>query len=150
MAVAKEQKLLRIGILGCGPIAQFAHLESVQKGRNVALAAVCDRDEGLAQRFGSFYDAEKIYTDFDAMLADGGIDAVIIATSDAFHVPAARRALAAGKHVFCEKPIGLSVEEVEDLATDVQRSGRILQIGHMLRFDPGIQSAHDFIRGEMG
>lgn len=146
----KEPHLLRVGILGCGPISQFAHLESVQKGRNVALAAVCDRDEGLANKFGGFYGAEKIYTDYDAMLADDTIDAVIIATSDAFHVPASRKALAAGKHVFCEKPLGLSVEEVEDLQADVEKTGKVYQVGHMLRFDPGIQSAHDFIQDEMG
>ena len=84
------------------------------------------------------------------MLADDAVDAVLIATSDAFHVPASRRALAAGKHVFCEKPIGLSIEEVEELQADVAKTGKVLQIGHMLRFDPGIQSAHDFIRDEMG
>lgn len=150
MALNKESTLLRVGILGCGPIAQFAHLESVQKGRNVALAAVCDRDDGLAQRFGSFYGAEKVYTEYDAMLAGDDIDAIVIATSDAFHVPAAKRALAAGKHVLCEKPIGLSVEEVEDLRSDVQSTGKVLQIGHMLRFDPGIQAAHEFITTEMG
>ena len=146
----KEKRLLGIGILGCGPIAQFAHLESVQKGRNVALAAVCDRDEGLAQRFGAFYDATHIYNDYDKMLADPAVEAVIIATSDAFHVPAARKALTAGKHVLCEKPIGLSVEEVEELARDVKRTKLHLQVGHMLRFDPGIQAAHDFVRTEMG
>ncbi|MFO1141636.1 MAG: Gfo/Idh/MocA family oxidoreductase [Amaricoccus sp.] len=146
----KDSTLLRVGILGCGPIAQFAHLEAVQKGRNVALAAVCDRDEGLAQKFGGFYGAGKVYTDYDAMLADDAVDAVVVATSDAFHVPASRRALAAGKHVFSEKPIGLSVEEVEALAADVAASGKVLQVGHMLRFDPGIQAAHAFIRDEMG
>ncbi len=150
MPLKKDASLLPIGILGCGPIAQFAHFESVQKGRNTKLAAVCDRDEGLAKHFGAFYDAEKIYTDYDAMLADSNVKAVIIATSDAFHVPAARKALAAGKHVFCEKPIGLSVEEVEDLAKDVKRSGFTLQVGHMLRFDPGIEAAHDFVTKEMG
>lgn len=150
MAVKKAERCLGVGILGCGPIAQFAHLESVQKGRNLRLAAVCDRDEGLARKFGQFYGAAAIHTDYDAMLADPGVEAVVIATSDAFHVPAARRALAAGKHVFCEKPIGLSVEEVEDLARDVARTGLALQVGHMLRFDPGIQAAHDFITAEMG
>lgn len=150
MPLTKDATLLRVGILGCGPIAQFAHLESVQKGRNVALAAVCDRDAGLAQKFGNFYGADKIFTDYDEMLADDGIDAVIIATSDAFHVPAARKALAAGKHVFTEKPVGLSVEEVEELRSDVIRSGKVFQVGHMLRFDPGIQAAHDFIRDGMG
>ena len=150
MAQVKEQRLLGIGILGCGPIAQFAHLESVQKGRNVYLAAVCDRDEGLAHRFGAFYDASHIYNDYDKMLADPAVEAVIIATSDAFHVPAARKALAAGKHVLCEKPIGLSIEEVEELAQDVKRTKLQLQVGHMLRFDPGIQAAHDFVQKEMG
>ena len=150
MAHVKEQRLLGMGILGCGPIAQFAHLESVQKGRNVALAAVCDRDEGLANRFGTFYDAAHIYNDYDKMLADPAVEAIVIATSDAFHVPAARKALAAGKHVLCEKPIGLSIEEVEELAQDVKRTGLQLQVGHMLRFDPGIQAAHEFVQKEMG
>jgi predicted dehydrogenase len=146
----KEQHCVRVGILGCGPISQFAHLESVQKGRNVMLRAVCDADESLAQRFGQFYDAERIYRDYDDMLADEQVDAVIIATSDAFHVPAALKALSAGKHVLCEKPIGVSVEEVEDLAQKVTQSGLILQVGHMLRFDPGIEATHDFIQNEIG
>ncbi|MFN0114322.1 MAG: Gfo/Idh/MocA family protein [Paracoccaceae bacterium] len=150
MPATKEPVLLNVGILGCGPIAQFAHLEAVQKGRNLALAAVCDRDEGLARKFGAFYGASKVFTDYDAMLADPGVEAVIVATSDAFHVPASLRALAAGKHVFCEKPVALSVEEAEALAAAVAASGRTFQIGHMLRFDPGIQAAQAFIAGEMG
>jgi predicted dehydrogenase len=150
MPVVKQDRSLRIGILGCGPIAQFAHLESTQKARNAVLHAVCDADPALAQRFGTFYDARRIYTRYEDLLADPEVDAVILATSDAFHVPGALQAIAAGKHVLCEKPIGLSVEEVETLAQAVNTSGRVLQIGHMLRFDPGIESARDFIRDEMG
>jgi predicted dehydrogenase len=146
----KEEHSLRVGILGCGPISQFAHLESAQKARNVVLRAVCDADESLAQRFGTFYDAKKIYLNYDEMLADDSLDAVIIATSDAFHVPAARKALAQGKHVLCEKPLGVSVEEVRSLAEDVHKSGLLLQVGHMLRFDPGIEATRKFIDEEMG
>lgn len=146
----KEERTLRVGVLGCGPIAQFAHFESVQKARNATLFAVCDADRELAKRFGDFYDASKTYYDYDEMLADADVEAIIIATSDAFHVPAAIRALAAGKHVFCEKPIGISVEEVEDLRRRVDETGLALQIGHMMRFDPGIQSARQFIEEEMG
>ncbi len=80
------------------------------------MQAVCDADESLAQRFGSFYDAQKIYLDYDEMLSDDAVDAVIIAVSDAFHVPAAMKALSAGKHVLCEKPLGTNVYEVEELA----------------------------------
>ena len=150
MALTKDKKLLRIGILGCGPIAQAAHLESVQKARNTELYAVCDADQGLAERFGRFYDAQRIYNDYDDMLADPQLDAVVIAISDAFHVPAAIRALDAGKPVFCEKPIATNVADVLALETAVRDSGLPLQIGHMLRFDPGIQATHDFIRDEMG
>jgi predicted dehydrogenase len=144
------EKKLGMGILGCGPISQFAHLESVQKSRNTVLQAVCDADEGLAHHFGRFYDAKRIYLDYDQMLADPQVDAIIIGISDAFHVPAALKALAAGKHVLCEKPIGIAVEEVEELAAAVGKSGKVLQIGHMLRFDPGIESAREFIRTKMG
>ncbi len=150
MPVLKQEKTLGVGILGCGPISQFAHLESVQKGRNVTLKAVCDADRDLADRFGRFYDAEKIYYDYDQMLADPAVEAVVIAVSDAFHVPCALKALAAGKHVFCEKPIATSVEEVEALQRAVEKSGLVLRIGHMLRFDPGIQAAHDFVKSHMG
>ena len=72
------EKKLGIGILGCGPISQFAHLESVQKSRNSVLEAVCDADEGLANRFGRFYDAKHIYLDYDQMLANQHVEAVII------------------------------------------------------------------------
>jgi predicted dehydrogenase len=145
-----REQPLGIGVLGCGLISQFAHFESVQKSRNAVLAAVCDADEGLAQRFGRFYDARSIHLDYDQMLADPDVEAVIIAISDAFHVPATLKALAAGKHVLCEKPIGIAVEEVEELAAAVRRSGKVLQIGHMLRFDPGIESARLFIETRMG
>ena len=150
MALTKDKKLLRIGILGCGPIAQAAHLESVQKARNTELYAVCDADQGLAERFGRFYDAQRIYNDYDDMLADPQLDAVVIAISDAFHVPAAIRALDAGKPVFCEKPIATNVADVLALEKAVRDSGLPLQIGHMLRFDPGIQATQDCIRDEMG
>ncbi len=77
-------------------------------------------------RFGSFYDAEKTYLDYDQMLADPAVEAVVIGISDAFHVPASIKALQAGKHVLCEKPIGVSIEEVEELADVVGKSGKVL------------------------
>ena len=90
------------------------------------------------------------YNDYDRMLADPEVDAVIIATADAFHVPASLRALEAGKHVLCEKPVGLTVEESEALKIAVKQSGRVLQVGHMKRFDAGLQAAKSFITNEMG
>ena len=146
----EQQRRLKVGVLGCGPIAQFAHFESCQKAGNADLFAICDVAGDLVDRMAAIYQPQRKYLDYDAMLADPEIEAVIIATSDTFHVEASRRALAAGKHVLCEKPIGISVEEVESLATDVKTSGKILQVGHMKRFDQGLEAARDFVRDEMG
>ena len=113
VAIAKQERRLRVGVLGCGPIAQFAHFESCQKARNADLHAICDVAGDLVERMAGFYRPSKTYLDYDQMLADPELEAVIVATSDAFHVEASKRALAAGKHVLCEKPVGISVEEVE-------------------------------------
>lgn len=146
----KEERLLRVGVLGAGQIAQAAHFESCTKARNAELFAVCDVAEDLRERMAITHGARKTYADYDKMLADPEVDAVIIATSDAFHVPASLRALAAGKHVLCEKPLGITVEEVEELARAVRASGKVLQVGHMKRFDPGLEAAKQFIDQEMG
>ncbi len=148
--IKKQDRRLKVGILGCGPIAQFAHFESAVKARNTDLHAICDVADDLVQRMGDTYQPTKRFHDYDAMLADPELDAVIIATSDGFHVPASLKALAASKHVLCEKPIGTTVEEVEELAAAVQLSGLILQVGHMKRFDPGLEAARDFVREDMG
>ena len=146
----KDDRQLRVGVLGCGPIAQAAHLESCTKARNASLYAICDVADDLRDRMAATHAPEKSFADYDTMLADPDLEAVIIATSDAFHVPAARRALEAGKHVLCEKPLALSVEEAESLRDLVRSSGRVLQVGHMKRFDAGLQAAKAFIDGEMG
>ena len=148
--VKKADRLLRVGILGCGPIAQFAHFESAVKGRNTELHAICDVAGDLVQRMGDTYLPHRRYHDYNAMLADADVEAVVIATSDSYHVPASLRALEAGKHVFCEKPVAVSIKEAETLAAAVKASGRILQVGHMKRFDPGLEAARDFVRDGLG
>ena len=147
---AKEESRLRVGVLGAGQIAQAAHFESCTKAKNADLYAICDVADDLRERMAIAHGAEKTFNDYDKMLADPAVDAVIIATSDAFHVPASIRALEAGKHVLCEKPLGLTVEETESLRDAVRRTGKQLQVGHMLRFDPGLQSAKHFVDTEMG
>lgn len=148
--MVSDTKRLKIGILGCGPISQAAHFESVAKAMNADLHAICDVADDLRERMAATYAPTKSFRDYDEMLADPELDAVVIATSDAFHVSATATALRAGKHVMCEKPLGVSVEEVESLKAVVQGSGKLLQVGHMKRFDAGLQSAKAFIDSGMG
>lgn len=145
-----NEPTVRVGVLGCGPIAQFAHLEACQKAQNVTLHAVCDVAEDLAATFGGFYGATNIHTDYGAMLRDPDLDAVIVATADNEHLPAAIRAIGAGKHVLVEKPLGTDLAQALKLKTLADQADLVLQVGHMKRFDPGIRFARDFVGDELG
>lgn len=146
----KESRLLKVGVLGAGPISQAAHFDACRKARNVELYAICDVAEDLVMRMTAIHEPTVTYTDYDTMLADPQVEAVIVAIADQFHVSMAMRALAAGKHVLVEKPLGVTVEECEALRAQVQVSGLLLQVGTMKRFDPGIAFAQRFIQEEMG
>ncbi len=148
--IQKDRRRLRVGVLGCGPIAQAAHFEACVKARNADLHAICDVAPDLLERMAHTHAPRRAYASYDAMLADPEVEAVIVATADAFHVPATIQALRAGKHVLCEKPLGVGVEEAEALREVVRASGRVLQVGHMKRFDPGLQAARAFAQGAMG
>ena len=144
----KEKRLLRVGVLGCGPISQAAHLEASLKARNAELYAVCDLAEDLVQKIAARFEPRKTFTDYDAMLADPKVEAVVVAIADQFHVDAAIRALKAGKHVLVEKPLGTTIADCERLAAQVRDSKLIAQVGTMKRFDPGIRDAQRFLAEE--
>src|SRR5207249_4689708 len=104
----KEPRLLRIGVLGCGPISQIAHFDACRKARNAELYAICDLAEDLLQKMAAVHEPRVAYSNLDEMLADPKVEAVIIGTADQFHVPLCRKAIGAGKHVLVEKPLGVT------------------------------------------
>src|SRR5919106_1274179 len=148
--MSADQRMLRVGVLGAGQISQAAHFEACRKAKNAELYAICDVAEELLERMFAVHAPRKAYADYDAMLADPDVDAIIIAIADQFHAPMALRALEAGKHVLVEKPMGVTVEESEDLCDAARTTGLVVQVGTEKRFDEGIAFAREFIREEMG
>jgi predicted dehydrogenase len=146
----KESRLLRVGVLGCGPIAQIAHFDACRKARNAELYAICDVADDLLAKMLAIHEPRVAYRDYDQMLADPHVEAVIIAAADAYHVPLCQKAIVAGKHVLVEKPLGISVEECEELRSAVKKTGLLLQVGNNRRFDPAIAFAQEFARDELG
>ena len=146
----KDPRLLRLSILGCGPISQIAHFDAARKARNVELTAICDLADDLRERMDALHQPRFAYRDYEEMLANADIEAVLIGVADQFHVPLALKAIAAGKHVLIEKPLGVALEECEELRRRAQGSKLVLQIGNNRRFDPGIAFARNFIQEEMG
>jgi predicted dehydrogenase len=146
----KQAELLKLGILGAGPISQAAHFDACKKAKNAELYAICDVAPDLLERAAAIHQPRVVFSDYAAMLADEKVQAVLIAVADQFHVPLALQALAAGKHVLVEKPMGVSVEECEALCAKVKEANLVLQVGHNRRFDPGVTFACEFVREELG
>jgi predicted dehydrogenase len=146
----KTYEPVKIGVLGCGPIAQAAHFEAIRRAKNAELHAICDLADDLRERMAEIHRPNVSYASYEEMLADPAVEAVVIAVADQFHVPMALKAIEAGKNVLVEKPLGVAIEEAETLATAVRGSGLVLNVGSMKRFDPGIAFARGFIRDEMG
>jgi predicted dehydrogenase len=145
-----SEELVRIGLLGCGTISQFAHLPALMRAQGVELAALCDAAPDLLHAMGARAGVTKLYTDYADFLATSGVDAVLIAVPDEFHLPLVQQALEAGKHVLVEKPLAANRRECAMVWEAVRRSGRKLQVGCMKRHDPGVAFAHQFIRDRVG
>src|SRR5262249_35780695 len=90
--MTKETRLLRIGILGCGPISQFAHFDACRKARNAELYAVCDLAEDLLAKMAAIHEPRVSYRNYEQMLADQQVEAVLLATADQDHAPLALKA----------------------------------------------------------
>ena len=98
---AKEARRLRVGVLGCGQIAQAAHFDSCIKARNADLYAICDSAPDLLERMASTHRPERAFSSYEEMLADPQVDAVIVAVSDDYHVSASTAAITAGAACGC-------------------------------------------------
>lgn len=139
---------LRIGVIGCGGIAQMMHLPHLHSHDDkFEIAALSDMHAPtLAAVAGHFHvSAENTYLNFHDLLARPDIDAVGIFHSGS-HKDTVIAALKAGKHVFCEKPAGWSLREVYEIAEHARKSDRILQIGYHKLYDPGFEHSKEAVR----
>jgi predicted dehydrogenase len=116
-----------------------------------ALAWLCDTSEEQRDRLVARYPDRHVTGDFDDLLADDALDAVVIATPVPTHYDLARRALEAGKHVFVEKPPTLRGVEMEELVDLARGRQRVLMPGHLLLYHPGVRKLKALIEdGELG
>ena len=103
------------------------------------------------EKASALYPTTKVTDDFDAVLADPDVSAVIISTPAATHAPLARRCLDAGKHVFVEKPLALSIDDAASLAQTADQRGLILMVGHTFEFVPAVRKMKELVdEGEIG
>ncbi|RMH14557.1 MAG: gfo/Idh/MocA family oxidoreductase [Planctomycetota bacterium] len=138
----------RIAVLGCGGWGKNI-VRTL--GRINAVAAVADPSEAGQATAQQLVPGVPVHADPGAIFDDPAIDAVMIATPAETHYEQAKRALAAGKDVFVEKPLTIDVAESRDLVRQATVAGRILMVGHLLEYHPAILKLKEMIdAGELG
>jgi len=132
----------RVAVIGCGYWGKNLVRNFAELG---ALAAVCDPDRAAAERLAGTYDVAVM--GLAAVLQDPGIGGVAIAAPAILHAELAQQAIAAGKHVFVEKPLALTVAEAERLCSLAERHDRRLMVGHLLQYHPAFTKLREMVRG---
>lgn len=132
-------------VIGCGGIAQ-GHLPAQRDVDSARTVAVCDIDEEAAAARAAEYDVGTLYTDWRDVLADDRVDAVSILLPHHLHCEVAVAVAEAGKHVLCEKPMAVSLQECDEMIAAAERAGVVLMVGQILRFRPVNIRARQLIR----
>ena len=127
---------LRIGVLGAARIVPTALVAPARNVPEVTVAAVAARDTARAAAFAKRHGIARVLASYDALVDDPAIDAVYVPLPNALHAPWTLRALAAGKHVLCEKPLASSAAEAQEMAAAAARAGRVLMEAFHWRYHP--------------
>ena len=131
-------KKIRIGVIGCGGIANGKHMPAEKRNPASELVAFCDIIEERAVKAKEDYGTKEsaVYTDYRELLKDKSIDAVLVLTPNCSHCEITVAALNAGKHVLCEKPMAMNYAEAKQMLEARDKSGKVLTIGYQNRFRP--------------
>lgn len=128
---------IRLGYVGCGFMAQKVHLPNFLSIPECEVIALAEVRADLGRQVQAQLGIPKLYADHQAMLADPEIDAVAVSAAFSVQGEIARDALLAGKHVFMEKPMAVSLTQADALIDAAQQSGKGLMVGYMKRYDAG-------------
>jgi predicted dehydrogenase len=126
---------VRVGIIGCGSIAEFRHAPEYAENPDAEIVAFYDpkteRAEGLAKAYGG-----TVVDDYMTILANPSIDAISDCSTNEMHHVITTEALARGKHVLCEKPMAVTLEGAQLMVDAARASGKILMLAHNQRLAP--------------
>ena len=132
---------LNIALIGLGRLGRVYAVNLANRVPNARLVAVADRNAEVAETFANDFGIPRWYTTHADLLADKSVDAVAVLTSTSTHKQIVLDAALAGKAVFCEKPIAMSVEDAEQMLAVVAKAGILFQPAFQRRFDPGYMAA---------
>lgn len=138
-------KKINWGILGCAAIAKVRTIPGLLQADNANLYAVASRGIEKAEEFQKMYSAEKAYGSYEALLADENVQAVYIPLPNSMHFEWVEKAAKAGKHILCEKPLALNVEEAKKMYEICEEQGVLLMEAFAFRHAPLVQKVKKVI-----
>jgi myo-inositol 2-dehydrogenase/D-chiro-inositol 1-dehydrogenase len=136
---------VRVGVIGAGRIGRLHAQNLALRVPGAQLAAVSDILVDAAERLAAELDVPAAYGDYGCILDDPDIEAVIICSSTNTHASIIEESAAAGKHIFCEKPIALDLPSIDRALAAVEKAGVKLQVGFNRRFDPNFRRAREIV-----
>jgi predicted dehydrogenase len=132
---------VRVGVVGGGLIAQTIHLPYLSElGRWFSVDALAEPSRSVREAVTRRYGIRHGHADYRAMLARGGLDAVVVCSPNGTHADVVLDALDAGLHVFVEKPLCIRLADVDRIVTQRDRARLVVQVGYMKRFDPAVEA----------
>ena len=137
-----RNELLRVGVVGGGMVAQAEHLPHLNELQDCfRVAALAEPSQTVRDAMCARFAIPAGYADWRSLVDAGDLDAVVIASPAATHVEVALAALETGLHVFCEKPLAITLADIDRITSARNRTGKVVQVGYMKRHDPAVQRA---------
>ncbi len=142
---------VKIGVIGTGRMGSVHARNIVRQIPQAELVAVCDIRLEVAQAVADELEIQRVVKDYHDLLSDPEIEAILIASSTNTHAFMMKDVAAAGKHIFCEKPLALELDKIDEALAAVEKAGVKLQVGFNRRFDKSFQRVHEIVTsGQIG
>ena len=131
--------MVRIAIVGAGAVSDYHHVPAIALDPRAELVAICDQSDVLLNNRRQEWQVDRTTNDFQEICEDPQVDAIVIATPNNTHKPIALAAAANGKHVMCEKPLGLNAAEVREMYHAARDANVVLMTAFTYRFAPAMR-----------
>ena len=142
---------VRIAVVGAGAVSDYHHVPAIRLDPRAELVAVCDASSELLDKRRGEWNVDKVTTDYAALCADPSVDALIVATPNFTHAPISLEAARHGKHVMCEKPLGVSADEARQMYGAARDAGIVHMTAFTYRFAPSMRYLRQLLHGgELG
>ena len=142
---------IRLGVIGTGNFAEVCHLPGLSSHPQAEVVALCGRTYERARLLADRFSIPDVYTDYEELCRRDDLDGVTIVSATPYHAEQTIAALKQGKHIFCEKPLGINVSEATDMTRAAEQSGKVHQVAFIFRYGHAVQELRRRVRaGDIG